>query len=119
MTGLEGTGTPAKVVVTGVQALIQVNYPAIASTHISLSLVGPGVGSVVSIPATATIPAGKTSVTVPITIQASPGVNPNGAGNTDTVTLNASIPTAVGNQSFATPPTLAITGGPIPPPVIG
>ncbi|KAA6459814.1 hypothetical protein DYQ86_17060 [Acidobacteria bacterium AB60] len=118
MIGLQLTGTPAPVAVTAVQAVILLNYAPIADTTITLSLFGPGVGSVVSIQPTATVPAGKRNVIVPIKIQASPGVNANGAGNTDTVTLNASVPTAIGNRSFDNPPSLAITGGPVPPPQI-
>ena len=63
---------------------------------------------------TATVPAGQVSVTVPISITASPGVNAQGVGNTDTVTLTASVSTVVGNRSFSPAPSLAITGGAIP-----
>ncbi len=114
VTGLIVTGTPAPVPVSAVQALITVNYAPVAATTITLSLFGQGVGTVVSIQATATVPAGHTTVTVPISIQGNPGVNANGAGITDTVTLNASIATAVGNVSFNSPPTLAITGVSVP-----
>jgi hypothetical protein len=114
VTGLIVTGTPAPVPVSAVQALITVNYAPVAATIITLSLFGQGVGTVVSIQATATVPAGQTTVTVPISIQGNPGVNTNGAGITDTVTLNASVATAVGNVSFNSPPTLAITGVSVP-----
>ena len=110
-TGAAGT-TP--VPVTAVQALITLTYPPIAPTAVSLNLSGNGVGTVVNIQGTVTVPAGQLSVTVPINITTSPGVNAQGVGNTDTVTLNASVSTVVGNRSFAPAPTLSITGGPVP-----
>lgn len=115
MTGLQVTGTTAPVVVTAVQAVITLSYPPLADTPVTLSLFGSGVGTVVNMQATATVLAGKLSVTVPINIQASPGVNPAGVGNVDTVTLTASVATVLGNRAFNPPPTLAITGGPVPP----
>jgi len=115
MTGLQtGASGAAPIPVTAVQALITLTYPPIAPTVVSLSLSGNGVGTVVNIQGTATVPAGQLSVTVPISITASPGVNASGAGNTDTVALSASVSTVVGNRSFTPAPTLAITGGPIP-----
>jgi hypothetical protein len=100
--------------VTAVQALITLTYLPIAPTVVTLSLTGSGVGTVVNIQGTATVAAGQLSVTVPINITTSPGVNAQGVGNTDTVTLNASVSSVVGNRSFTPAPTLAITGGAIP-----
>jgi hypothetical protein len=115
MTGLEtGPAGATPTPVTAVQALITLTYLPIAPTVVTLSLTGNGVGTVVNIQGTATVPAGQLTVTVPINITASPGVNAQGVGNTDTVTLNASVSSVVGNRSFSPAPSLAITGGPIP-----
>jgi hypothetical protein len=114
MIGLQTGAGPTPIPVTAVQALITLTYPPIAPTVVTLSLSGNGVGTVVNIQGTVTLAAGLLSVTVPINITASPGVNNNGIGNTDTVTLSASVSTVVGNRSFAPAPTLAVTGGQIP-----
>jgi hypothetical protein len=114
MTGLQTGPAGAAIPVTAVQALITLTYLPIAPTVVTLSLTGTGVGTVVNIQGTATVPAGQLSVTVPINITTSPGVNAQGVGNTDTVTLNASVSSVVGNRSFTPAPTLAITGGAIP-----
>jgi hypothetical protein len=115
MTGLQtGVAGVAPTPVTAVQALITLTYLPIAPTVVTLSLTGSGVGTVVNIQGTATVAAGQLSVTVPINITTSPGVNAQGVGNTDTVTLNASVSSVVGNRSFTPAPTLAITGGAIP-----
>ena len=113
MIGLQTGAATAPVVVTSLQAVITLTYPPIADTPVSLTLNGTGVGPVVTIQATATVPAGQSSVTVPITILASPGPQA-----TDTVTLGASVATAVGNFPFNQNPSLAITGGFVPSPPI-
>ncbi|MGB7547882.1 MAG: DUF6519 domain-containing protein [Terracidiphilus sp.] len=111
MTGLQTSSGNATIAVSSVQALITLTYAPIADTTVTLTLSGTGVGTVVTVPATATIPAGQISAPVPINIQASPG-----AGVKDTITVDASVATALGNFSFnppsgSQPPTLAITGG--------
>jgi hypothetical protein len=114
MVGLQTGAATAPTPVTAVQALITLTYPPIAPTVVTLSLTGSGVGTVVNVQGTATVPTGQLSVTVPMNITTSPGVNAQGVGNTDTVTLNASVSSVVGNRSFTPAPSLAITGGPIP-----
>ena len=105
MTGLQ-TGTGAAVVaVKSMQAAITLSYAPVADTTIALTLSGTGVGSVVSIQATVVVPKGQISTTVPIHIAASPGNR-----TTDTVTLEASVETALGNFPWASPPRLSIKG---------
>jgi len=106
MTGLETTAGAAPTTISAVQAVITLTYAPVADTPIALTLSGNGVGSVVTVQATATVPKGQLSVTVPIHIQTSPGV-----GTTDSVTLAASVSTALGNVPWNQPPSLAITGG--------
>ena len=106
MTGLETTAGAAPTTISAVQAVITLTYAPVADTPIALTLSGNGVGSVVTVQATATVPKGQNSVTVPIHIQSSPGV-----GTTDSVTLAASVSTALGNVPWNQPPSLAITGG--------
>jgi hypothetical protein len=121
MTGLQVTSVPsaAATPVTAVQAVITMSYPPVTPTNVSLTLTGTGVGTVVTIQATATVSAGQLSVNVPINILASPGVTPGAGGLTDTVTLAASVAGLFSTVPFAgTAPTLAITGGLVPPPVI-
>ena len=116
LTGLQTSDPKTPTTVTAVQAVITMTYPAVAPTTISLTLTGAGVGTVVTIQATATVSAGQNSVKVPINILASPAVNAAGGGVTDTVTLSASVQGLFTNIPFGgTLPTLAITGGPVPP----
>jgi hypothetical protein len=100
----EGGGTP----VTNVEALITLTYAPIADTVVTLSFSGtpmPGAGTIITIPGTATVPAGQASVTVPITFTFNP---PTSA--TYQVTLNALVATAVASVGvIGGSPTLGIT----------
>jgi Family of unknown function (DUF6519) len=98
--------------VTNLQASITLSYPPIAPVVVTLTLTGAGVGSIVSIASSVTIPTGQQTVTTPINILANPGAV------TDVVTLIASVATAVTTLPVATQPTLSITGMAPPPPPI-
>ena len=99
--------------VTNIQALITLSYPPIAPTTVALTFTGTGVGSIVSIASSVTIPTGQQTFTTPINILANPG-----GGVTDVVTLVASVATAVTTLPASVQPTLSITGmtAPQPPP---
>jgi hypothetical protein len=116
MTGLEvnNPNAPAAVPVTAVQAVIRMTYPPVTPCALTLTLNGTGVGTVVTIQANATVPAGQISLNVPINILASPGIDPAGGGITDNVTLTVSVAGLFSTIPFATQPALAITGGPVP-----
>jgi hypothetical protein len=90
--------------VTQLQALITLTYPPIAPVPVALLFTGAGAGTVVTIAASVTIPIGQTTYATPIAIPVNPGAV------TDTVTLVASVTTAVGPLPFNPAPTLAITG---------
>ena len=90
--------------ITAIQAVITLSYPPVSDTPVALTFTGQGAGSVVTIASSVTIPAGQASFTTPINIVSNPGAV------TDTVTLVASVQTAVTTLPVATPPTLAITG---------
>lgn len=107
VTGLQVGG---KASVTNLEALITLSYPPIAATPVALLFTGTGGGSVVTIAASVTIPIGQLTYTIPISIPINPGAV------TDTVTLVASVSTAVGPLPFNPAPTLAVTG--MTPPVI-
>jgi Family of unknown function (DUF6519) len=97
--------------VTNLQAQITLVYPAIAATTVTLIFSGTGAGSVAAIAASLNIPAGQTTGTTPINILSNPG-----GGVTDTVSLLASVSTALGPFPASTQPTLSIAG--MTPPVI-
>ena len=68
---VEAPGTKGKVSPT---ATAYLNYPAVAETSLALALTGEkGVGTVLSIPSSVTIPVGERSVTFPITVLSDPG----------------------------------------------
>jgi hypothetical protein len=106
MTGVEA-GTPPQTITP--EATVLLTYPPSTPTTVILLFTGAtGVGTVASVPQSVTVPAGQKSVTVPIDILQSPGVNV-----TDTFTLTASVNTAVGPQSLQ-PVSFTIEGG-VPP----
>ncbi|MFC4527116.1 hypothetical protein ISN76_10460 [Dyella halodurans] len=84
------------------QATIALNYSALQATTVQLAMSGDA--SIASVPASVTVPAGESSVTVDVTLQ---GVPPN--AGTDSFTLTASLPSALG---FATSQTasFSVTG---------
>lgn len=104
--------------VTNLQARITLSYAPIAPVTVALSVTpvsGTNPTSVISIAPTVQIPAGQQTITTPITIIANPG-----GGNTDVVSLNASVMILQVTYSVASPPTLSIAGmtppqGPVPP----
>ena len=100
--------------INNLHAAITLSYPPTAPVTVTLTLTGAGVGTIVTMPGTATGAAGQVTINVPISIQANPGSDATGALITDTVTLNVSIQTAVGNVPGAQSPSLAIIGS-IPP----
>jgi hypothetical protein len=99
--------------VTNLQATVTLSYPPVAPIAISLVFSGPGAGTIVTIAGSVTAQPGQTSFTTPINVIANPG-----AGVKDTVTLTASVPSAIGAIPAAQQPTLTITGmaPPIKPP---
>ncbi|WP_233841158.1 DUF6519 domain-containing protein [Dyella sp. 2HG41-7] len=84
------------------QATIALNYPALQATTVQLAMSGDA--TVASVPASVTVQAGDSSVTVDVTLQ---GVPPN--ASTESFTLTASLPSALG---FATSQTasFSVTG---------
>jgi hypothetical protein len=103
----------AAVLVTNLQAQVTLSYPPVAPIAVSLVFSGTGAGTIVTIAASVTVAAGQQTFTTPINVVTNPG-----AGVTDTVTLTASVPSAIGAIPAAQTPTLAITGAapPQPPP---
>jgi hypothetical protein len=99
--------------VTNLQIAVTLSYPPVAPIVVSLVLSGQGAGTIVTIASAITVPAGQTSFTTPINVIANPG-----AGVKDTVTLIASVPSAIGSIPATQTPTLSITGTapPIKPP---
>ena len=100
MTGtiVTGSNPPQQVNPT---AVVNVNYPAIADTTVSLALVGQQ--NVASIQPTAVIPRGQSSVTVPIAVTGNPGPQ------TLTFTITATLAVAAGSVS-AQSNTFTVTG---------
>ncbi len=99
--------------VSSLQASITLSYPPVAPTVVSLTFTGPGVGSIISIAASVTVPAGQQTITTPINILANPGADAK-----DTVTLIASVASAVTTLPSSVQPTLTIAGTAPPPPII-
>jgi multidrug efflux pump subunit AcrA (membrane-fusion protein) len=72
------------------------------------------VGNIVTMPASAAIPAGQTTVTVPISVVGNPG-----AGTTLTFNVSATVPMLTGGSLLANG-TFTVTGvAPPPVPVLG
>jgi hypothetical protein len=115
VTGVEVTGSTTTVSPT---ATVNLTYPAATgNATISLVLTGAaGVGTIATIQATAPIPIGATSVSVPINIVGNPGVT-NNVGNKDSFTVTASIAIATGGFSAASA-NFSVTGVAPPPPRI-
>ena len=91
--------------VTNLQASVTLSYPPVAPIVVSLVFSGTGAGTIVTIAASVTVAAGQTSFTTPINVIANPG-----SGVKDTVTLTASVPSAIGAIPAAQQPTLSIAG---------
>jgi hypothetical protein len=86
-------------------ATVELNYPPLTAMKLSLVLTGAsGVDSVASVPAEVEIPAGKESVTFPISILGNPG-----AETTLTFELTASVVSAAG-PSFTQAQSFTVTG---------
>ena len=96
--------------VSNLQAAVTLSYPPVAPIPVSLLFTGTGVGTIVTIAGSVTVAAGQASFTTPINVIANPG-----NGVKDTVTLTASVPTAIGAIPAAQQPTLSITGMAPPP----
>ena len=103
VTGIQ-TGETQSIPITGLRALITLTYPPISPTTVSLLFAGVGAGTVITIASSVTIPAGQLTFPVPINVQSNPGAG------TNTLTLIASVSTAVGPLAFNPAPTLAVTG---------
>jgi hypothetical protein len=118
VTGVVVTGSspPQAVIPT---AVVAVNYPPVTDATVMLSLSGAsGVGNIVSIPGTATIPSGQFSASVPINVIGNPGINPAGAP----ITLNFNISATVATQSgdtFSVFGAFSVTGAAPPPFITG
>jgi Family of unknown function (DUF6519) len=110
--GVSATGTPGAVDLT---AEITVSYPPIAAVTVTIGLTGTtGVGNIVTMPASAAIPAGQTTVTVPISVVGNPG-----AGTTLSFNVSATVPMLTGGSLLANG-TFTVTGvAPPPLPVLG
>ena len=111
-------GETQAISVESVQALITLSYPPVSPVMVNLSFSGPGTGTVISVGSSLQIPAGQQTATAPIHFLSNPG-----AGVTDTVTLNASVPILESSYPVQSPPALAISGStppgaqtPAPPP---
>jgi hypothetical protein len=102
------TGETQSFPITGLRALITMNYPPISNTPISLQFSGVGAGNVVSIAPNVTVSAGSATLAVPINILTNPGPG------TNTLTLIASVVTAVGPIGYSPAPTLNVTGSTAP-----
>jgi hypothetical protein len=88
-------------------ATLTVNYPPLADTVVSLSVVAPpGVTSAVTVPSKITVPRGKTSVTFNV------GVRNTGTTTPQAYEITASLDNALGLTSTLTAP-LTVTGVPI------
>ena len=96
--------------VTNLQASVTLSYPPVAPLAVSLVFQGTGAGTIVTIAASVTVSPGQASFTTPINVIANPG-----SGVKDTVTLTASVPSAIGAIPAAQQPTLSITGTAPPP----
>jgi len=112
-----GTSPPQVVSPGGPQAVIYTNYPVIADTTVTISVSNAadgsatGVGSIVSVPGTAVILRGQSSVYVPITIVGNPIVAQTGNPTTLSFNITASVPVQLGRPSSATTITpLQVTG---------
>ena len=108
--------------------VITVSYPVIADTTVTIVVLntdgsGNGVGTIVSVPDTATIPRGQTSVTVPISVVSNPGLGPTGSPTVLSFNITASAVPQVGRPTVAaTAPPFSVTGVASPlrrPPVTG
>jgi len=99
--GVFATGTSPPQAVTPVVE-ITVNYPVIADTTVTVVLsntdgTNNGVGDVVSLPGTGTIPKGQvTSAPIPISVVSNPGPPPAGSQVTLSFNISASVTTQLG-----------------------
>ena len=91
-----GSSPPAEVTPT---AVITVNYPAIADATITMGLppTATGLANIITIPDTATILRGQTSVSIPISVIGNPG-----AGTTPNFSISASMTPKLGGPVVAT-----------------
>lgn len=98
VTGTIVTGSSPPEAVTPT-AVITVSYPAIANATVTISVppTDTGVTNIVTVPATATILSGQTSVSVPITVVGNPG-----AGTTLNFSISASMNPEAGGPVVAT-----------------
>lgn len=121
LTGVEPTGATGTVSQT---ITVAVSYPAIAPVTIGLSLTSDtgGVGTIASIPASAQIPRGQTSVSIPVTFTAAPPATtpPTTVTFTVTATLTAAVSSLSSQQSgqftLTGPPAIIPAPPPAPPP---
>jgi len=85
-------------------ATLNVNYPPLADTVVSLSVIAPpGATPAVTVPARVTVPKGKTSITFNV------GARNTGTTNPQAFQISASLDNALGLTSTVTT-TLTITG---------
>jgi len=101
-------GETQSIPVTNLQALITLNYLSVTPLTVTLTWLGAGADSVVSIAGSVNIPAGQSTYTVPITILSNPGPG------SETYTLVATASAALGSIPFNPAPTLAISGSTVP-----
>jgi len=100
VTGLFVTGTnPQHTLPTnGLQALVSVNYPVLAETPVTvdvLNIDGTTNGAGTIVPAPASIPAGGTSVSVPLNVVGNPGVVPGQPPTAFKFSITASVPAQI------------------------
>jgi hypothetical protein len=98
VTGTIVTGSSPPEAVTPT-AVITVSYPAIANATVTISLspTDTGVTNIVTVPGSATILSGQTSVSVPISVVGNPG-----AGTTLNFSISASATALIGGPVIAT-----------------
>jgi hypothetical protein len=115
VTGVVVTGSsPASAATPTAEVVL--NYPPLVETTVTIGLSNTdgssnGVGNIVSVPSTVTVPVGQTTVSFPISVIANPGAS--------TLNFNISVTVGVrlGGENLANG-TFSVTGVVPPPPVI-
>ncbi len=85
------------------QGTVTVNYPPLTNVTVGLSVSGGGVAGIVSVPQSVTVQANSTSATFSVTVNGNPG------SQTQSYTIIASLPSALGS-AFTQSATVEVTG---------
>jgi uncharacterized protein DUF6519 len=109
-TGVVPTSQPGATPVTQVNATATFNYPAAATTELSVSIAGPAAGPYVTAPAAVTVSPGAPSVTIPITfVSAPPAGSPPVTINIEATVVPASTSFQSQEQPVTATPALRLT----------